>query len=405
MKALISKKYYHYGFVFGVAILIAFLSCKPSKRIKSSQPWSVRMTESIMKRNPEPWMIDFRKTPKWEYTQGLVLKAIMQVWLSTGEDKYFQYVKAYYDHFVDNDGNIMLYKLEDYNIDRINPGKPLFQLYQETGQEKFKKAVFLLRKQMKTHPRTNEGGFWHKKIYPYQMWLDGLYMGSPFLAQFAKTFNEPEIFDDVANQFIWMEKHARDEKTGLLYHGWDESRQQRWADPKTGLSQHFWGRGMGWYSMALVDVLDFIPEDHPQRQDIISILNRLSTALSKFQDAETGVWYQVVDQAGREGNYLESSASSMYVYTLFKAVKKGYIDSKFIEVAKKGYDGILNQFIEVDENGLINIHKACAVAGLGGKPYRDGSYEYYISTEIRSNDPKAVGPFILASLEFEAPVD
>lgn len=405
MKALISKKYYQYGFVFGFAILIAFLPCKPTKRIKSSQPWSVRMTESIMKRNPEPWMIDFRKTPKWEYTQGLVLKAIMQVWLSTGEDKYFQYVKAYYDQFVDNDGNIMLYKLEDYNIDRINPGKPLFQLYQETGQEKFKKSVFLLRKQMKTHPRTNEGGFWHKKIYPYQMWLDGLYMGSPFLAEFAKTFNEPEIFDDVANQFIWMEKHARDEKTGLLYHGWDESRQQRWADPKTGLSQHFWGRGMGWYSMALVDVLDFLPEDHPQRQDIIAILNRLSTALSKFQDAETGVWYQVVDQAGREGNYLESSASSMYVYTLFKAVKKGYIDSKFIEVAKKGYDGILNQFIEVDENGLINIHKACAVAGLGGKPYRDGSYEYYISTEIRSNDPKAVGPFILASLEFEAPVN
>ncbi|UCE08894.1 MAG: glycoside hydrolase family 88 protein [bacterium] len=360
------------------------------------------MTESVMKRNPEPWMIDFRKTPKWEYTQGLVLKAAMHLWMTTGVEKYFQYVKAYYDQFVQEEGTIMLYKLEEYNIDRINPGKPLFRLYQETGDEKFKQAIFLLRRQMKTHPRTSEGGFWHKKIYPHQMWLDGLYMGSPFLVEFAKTFNEPSLFDDVAMQIILMEKHARDETTGLLYHGWDESRQQRWANPETGLSQHFWGRGMGWYAMALVDVLDFLPTNHPKRQDIIAILQRLSTAIAKFQDAETGLWYQVLDQGGREGNYLESSASSMFVYTLVKAVKKGYIDSKFLSVAQKGYDGILKHFIEVDEEGLVNINWACAGAGLGGNPYRDGSYEYYINEKIRSNDPKAVGPFILASLEFES---
>ena len=394
------KAYKSPYFILIIAIVIALLSSNSSMQEKKL-PWSERMAESVMKRNPEPWMIDFRKTPKWEYTQGLALKSIMHVWLATGKDKYFQYVKAYYDQFVKEDGTIMLYKLKDYNIDRINPGKPLFRLYHETGEEKFKKAIFLLRNQMKTHPRTSEGGFWHKKIYPHQMWLDGLYMGSPFLVEFAKTFDEPALFDDVANQIILMEKYARDDKTGLLYHGWDESRQQRWANQETGRSPHFWGRGMGWYAMALVDVLDFLPADHPKHPEIIGILQRLSTAVSKFQDAETGLWYQVVDQGDREGNYLESSASNMFVYTLVKAVKKGYIDSKFMKVAQKGYNGILKHFIEVDDDGMVHLHKACAGAGLGGNPYRDGSYEYYITERIRSNDPKAVGPFILASLEFE----
>jgi unsaturated rhamnogalacturonyl hydrolase len=364
--------------------------------------WSIRMADSEMKRNPEPWMIDFRETPKWEYTQGLVLKAILHVWQKTGDDKYFQYVNAYYDSFIDSAGNMMTYNLEEYNIDRINPGKVLFTLYQKTGDEKFKKAIFLLRKQMQTHPRTSEGGFWHKNIYPHQMWLDGIYMASPFLAEFAKTFNEPALFDDVANQIILMEKYARDEKTGLLYHGWDESRQQKWSNPATGQSPNFWGRAMGWYAMALVDVLDFLPDAHPKRTEIIGILNRLAAAIAKYQDEKTGLWYQVVDQGGRQGNYLESSASCMFVYALAKAVRHSYIDEKFLTVARQGYDGILKNFIEIDKEGFVQIHKACSVAGLGGDPYRDGSYEYYIGEKIRSNDPKAVGPFILASLELEA---
>ena len=395
-----SKTYNFICFILIAVIAIGLLNCGSSIH-KNNQSWSTRMADSEMKRNPEPWMIDFRQTPKWEYTQGLVLKAILHVWQATGDEKYFHYVKAYYDQFVDSAGNIMLYELEEYNIDRINPGKPLFTLYQKTGDEKFKKAIFLLRKQMQTHPRTSERGFWHKNIYPHQMWLDGLYMAAPFLAEFAKTFNELALFDDVANQFILMEQHARDEKSGLLYHGWDESRQQRWANSETGQSPNFWGRAMGWYSMALVDVLDFLPGDHPKRSEIIAILQRLATAIANFQDAETGLWYQVVDKAGKEGNYLESSASSMFVYALTKAANKGYIDSKFLAVAKKGYEGILKNFIEVDQDGSIQIHQACSVAGLGGEPYRDGSFEYYISEKIRSNDPKAVGPFILASLEFE----
>ncbi len=391
--------------LIALALIMLATGCVEKKAPETAaQPekWSVRMAESVMQRNPEPWMIDFQEKPRWEYTQGLVLKSILEVWKATGDDKFFNYVKTYYDQFVREDGSIWLYDRELYNIDRINPGKPLFALYEKTGDEKFKKALFVLRDQMREHPRTNEGGFWHKKRYPYQMWLDGLYMAGPFLAQFAKTFDEPALFDDVANQFIWMESHARDEKTGLLYHAWDESRQQRWADPETGVSPHFWGRAMGWYAMALVDVLDFIPENHPKRQDIINIYKRLAEALATVQDPETGVWFQIVDLPDREGNYRESSASSMYVYAYFKALRNGYIDESYRSVAQKGNDGILKQFIEVDEQGLVNITNACAVAGLGGDPYRDGSFEYYIGELIRTNDTKAVGPFILANLEIES---
>lgn len=382
-------------------VLLITTSCNSTKQLKNSHMWSVRMTESVIKRCPEPWMVDLRGTPKWEYTEGLVLNAILQVWQTTGNKKYFDYAKEYYDQFVGKDGNILLYQMEEFNIDRINPGKPLFLLYEKTGEQKFKKAIMLLRKQMHSHPRISEGGFWHKKIYPHQMWLDGIYMASPFLAEFAQTFSEPALFDDVANQIILIEKHTREKKTGLLYHAWDESRQQRWANSETGLSPNFWGRAIGWYMMALVDVLDFFPKNHPQRAEIIAILQRLSAAISQFQDKETGVWYQVVDKGGTAGNYLESSASCMFVYSLFKAVRMGHIDQKYLAVAEKGYSGIIKKFIRVDENNIVNIDQGCAVAGLGGDPYRDGSYEYYISTEIRSNDPKAVGPFISASLEFE----
>ncbi|MBN2008282.1 glycoside hydrolase family 88 protein [candidate division KSB1 bacterium] len=382
-----------------VMIVIVSLACQKKN---TPQVWSVRMTESVMARNPESWMIDARDEPRWEYTQGLVLKAILAVWERTGDQKYFDYVKSYYDKFIRDDGTIVDYKLTDYNIDRINPGKPLFMLYKQTGDEKFKRAIYLLRDQMKTHPRISTGGFWHKKIYPHQMWLDGIYMASPFLAQFAITFNEPELLEDVANQILLMEKYARDEKTGLLYHGYNESREQRWADKSTGQSPNFWGRAVGWYAMALVDVLDFFPADHPQRQPIIDVLQRLAVAITAVQDSVTGVWYQVLDQGGRAGNYLEASASCMFTYALLKGVAHGYLDEKYRAVGAKAYQGIIHEFIDVDAKNLVNIKNVCAVAGLGGDPYRDGSYEYYTSTEIRENDPKGVGPFILASLQMES---
>src|SRR5690606_21402096 len=267
-------------------------------------------------------------------------------------------------------------------------------------EEKYKKAAQRLREQITWQPRTKEGGFWHKHRYPYQMWLDGLYMAAPFYAQFSKTFNQPSYFDDVINQFVWMEQHARDNKTGLLYHGWDESKQQRWAHPQTGTSSEFWSRAMGWYAMGLVDVLDYIPKDHHRRKELINILQRLSTALKKYQDV-SGVWYQITDKGTVQGNYLESSGSCMFVYAVAKGARMGYIDKDYLMVAKNGFDGIIKNFIETDKPGYVHLLKSCSGAGLGGTPYRDGSFEYYINEPLRTDDLKAIGPFIQASIEIE----
>ncbi len=370
---------------------------------QSNQRWSVRMADSVMEREP-------LKLKKWgAYDSGVVLKGIEQVWRETKEQKYFDYIKKNVDEYVEADGNIKTYELEEYNIDHINNGKLLLMLYQETGEEKYKKAAYRQREQLKTHPRTSEGGFWHKNIYPHQMWLDGIYMGSPFYAEFAKVFNEPENFDDVAHQVILISKHTRDPKTGLYYHGWDESKGQRWANPETGHSPNFWGRAMGWYVMAIADILDFFPENHPRRNELINIFQGAIEAVIKVQDSVTGLWYQVLDQGNRPGNYHEASASAMFVYAIAKGVRKGYLETKYLDAARKGFEGIINNLIEIDEQGFVNLTQVCSVAGLGQvspeEPYRDGSFEYYISEPVVTNDPKGVGAFILASIEMEKVVE
>jgi rhamnogalacturonyl hydrolase YesR len=228
-------------------------------------------------------------------------------------------------------------------------------------------------------------------------------MAEPFYAAYSVLFGEQstvKAFDDIANQFIWTEQHTRDAKTGLLYHGWDESKQQRWANPVTGQSPEFWGRAMGWYAMALVDVLDYFPKNHPKRAALVAILQRLATAIQPFQDP-SGVWYQVVDKAGVKGNYPEASGSCMLVYAVAKGVRLGYLDKRFDAMSVKGFEGIIKNFIETDEQGLVHLTKTCSGAGLGGNPYRDGSYEYYIKEPLRIDDLKGVGPFIQASIEVE----
>jgi unsaturated rhamnogalacturonyl hydrolase len=373
--------------------------------LRTDKPWSARMADSVMVRTPDPMLLDAINGPRWEYTPGLVLKAVFEVWERTGDERYWKYAEAYYDGMIDEQGEIEGYRADEYNIDRINAGKPLFMLYRKTGREKYRKAIERLRQQMRDHPRTSEGGFWHKKRYPYQMWLDGLYMGAPFLAEYAKAFGEAATFDDVVKQFVLMEKHSRDAKTGLLFHGWDESRKQKWADPETGRSPALWGRAMGWYAMGLVDTLDFLPAGHPGRPELVGILRRLAEAVIRVQDARSGVWYQVVDQGDRAGNYREASVSAMLSYALLKGARLGYLDAKHGAAGKRAYAGMLKEFIEVDADGVVNIHRVCQVAGLGGDPekerYRDGTFQYYVTEKIRSNDPKAVGPFIFASLEME----
>jgi unsaturated rhamnogalacturonyl hydrolase len=341
-------------------------------------------------------------TTKWSYDMGVILKGYEGLWQQTGDKKYFNSIQSKMDWFVQNDGSIKGYEADEFNIDHVNNGKLLLLLYRVTQKEKYLKAAQLLREQLRRHPRTNEGGFWHKKVYPYQMWLDGLYMGEPFYAEYAMLMHEDTAFNDIANQFMWMEKHARDPKTGLLYHAWDESKQMQWANKETGVSPNFWARAMGWYADALVDVLDYFPADHPKRKSLTDILNRLVNAIEKQQDKTTGLWYDVMNYngPGKEKNYFEASASSQFVYAVAKGVRKGYLPVTKIEIAKKGYDGIVKKFIKV-ENGQTNLHGTVKVSGLGGSPFRDGSFEYYMSEPVIVNDPKGIGAFLLATNEIE----
>ena len=393
-------------------ISITILSCKEktkepvetvSLKVSDTLKWSERMMLSEMERNPEAWTLDFVEKPKWEYTHGLVLLACQRLNAKYPNPKYDSYIKDWYNQMIDDSSNVKTYKQSVYNIDRVKPGNALIGLYNETKDEKYLKVIHLLREQLSGQPRTSEGGFWHKKIYPYQMWLDGLYMGEPFYAQYTGQFDSGEsaqkAYDDIVLQFDLIQKHSKDSVTGLLYHGWDESKEQAWANKETGTSPHFWGRAMGWYGMALVDVLDYFPKDHPGYERLMKYLNEYADVVNKYKDTKTGLWYQVLDKGGEAGNYLEASASAMFVYTLAKGADKGYLPEEYKTIADESFDGILKEFVTIDDEGIVSLNQICGVAGLGGDPYRDGSYEYYVNELIRPNDPKGVGPFIMAALE------
>ena len=361
--------------------------------------WAQRVGQSEMQHNEQLWRADFLKKPKWDYTQGLVAKSMLELYQLTQDERYLAYVQEYADFFINEEGVIMTYKKSDYNIDRVNGGIFLFDLHKFVPKPQYLAAIDSLRAQLATHPRVTAGAFWHKKRYPHQVWLDGLYMGSPFYARYSVEHNQWEYLKDVLLQFHVADSVSRDTKTGLNYHGWDESREQAWANKITGHSPHFWGRSIGWYLMAIVDVLDYIPEDMTERQELISILQRVCNALMKYQDKKTGMWSQVVDRPKAKGNYLESSATTMYCYAMAKGARMGYLPHKYLDVARRVFDGLCEHSTQVNPDGTVSITRACGVAGLGGTPYRSGSYDYYISEPVRNDDPKVVGPFILTALE------
>lgn len=358
------------------------------------------MAQSEMKRFPEPWMIEKAKKPRWGYTHGLVVKSMLEVWKHTGEESYYNYAKIYADSLIDKNGQIKMNYLS-FNIDNVNSGKILFDFYNETNDMRYKIAMDTLRKQMKEQPRTSEGGFWHKKIYPNQMWLDGIFMASPYLVQYAKEFGDSTIYADVINQITLIARHTYDEKTGLYYHGWDESKEQIWANKETGCSPNFWSRSIGWYAAALVDVLDYLPDNLEGRDSVLNIVDALAQSIVNYQDKKTGVWWQVTDMGNLKGNYLESSASALFVYFLAKGINKGYLSVDYSYAVNKGFEGIIDNFIKHEDDGTYTITNCCAVAGLGGKQNRDGSFEYYVSEPVIENDPKSVGAFILAAVEYE----
>lgn len=390
-----------------ISILIVFMiafGCKSETKNNSSLSgdevkWSIKMANSVMQLHDSLIYFDGKDKIKWQYDVAMLAMSIDK--LGVFDQKYSDYMQSYFDYFINEDGSVKKYKIEEYNIDRINPAKSLFTLYKRTGEQKYKTAIQLFIKQMENHPKTETGGYWHKKVYPYQMWLDGIYMGSPFLAQYAKEYNSPQWFDVVTHQVILIYNKTIDPASGLLYHAWDESREQRWSNPETGQSPHFWSRAIGWYVIAIVDILDFLPENHPDRQQLITILNNEIDALLKVSDPDTGLWYQVLDQLGREGNYIEASGSCMYTYAMAKAANKGYIDKRYKKIANQKFDAIIKHLIVKDNNGNLVLKNVCGGCGLGGNPYRDGSYNYYINEKVVDNDSKGVAPFILAAIELD----
>jgi unsaturated rhamnogalacturonyl hydrolase len=364
----------------------------PASSSSRATPWSVRVAESVMRRNAVVY-------EKWDYTAGLVLVALDRVGAATGDPRFAAYVKKSIDSLVSADGRIATYAATEYNLDQINEGRALFPLADRTHDTRYLKAADALREQLRTQPRTAEGGFWHKKIYPQQMWLDGLYMAEPFYAEYALRHGDTAAMNDVTRQFLLVARHLRDPKTGLYYHAWDAAHQQPWADPATGLSKNFWGRAVGWYLMAAVDVLDYLPKTHRDRAELIRIVQQLSAAVANVRDPVTGLWWQVLDQPNRSKNYLEASASSMFVYAFAKGARMGYLPATYRAIADRAFSGMLATFVSVEPNGLVSINGICKVAGLGGNPPRDGSYDYYVSEPVVSNDYKGVGPFILAAHE------
>ncbi len=372
-----------------------------AKEFKGATPleWSVRMAGSEMARLGDRLAWTEKGRAKWDYTAGLFTLSLLKLDQYVPNPAYPAFAEEAIGSFISPEGEVHGYKRSDFNIDNINPGKTVLALWQQTGEERYRKAAERLRDQLNDHPRTSDGGFWHKKRYPTQMWLDGLYMGTPFYAQYAKLFDQPTDFDDVARQFELIDEHTYDSKTGLFYHGWDESKNPEWADPVTGRSANFWGRGVGWLSMACVDVLDFLPADHPGRPQVIAVLKKIADAAVKYQDPETGLWWQVLDQGGREGNYLEATVSSMFVYSLAKGVNRGYLSRDYVPTIVKGYRGIVDDLIETDADGQVTLTQCCSVAGLGYG--RDGSYAYYLREPVVENDLKGVGPFILAGIQMQ----
>jgi unsaturated rhamnogalacturonyl hydrolase len=380
--------------VFATATMVLSAQSAPA-----AAPWSVRAANAAMARWPQGHI---GGKPTFKYELGTYLQGIDDVYLNTADVRYYNYIKSSIDELITEDGSIPSYRPDEDQLDAVLTGRQLLRLYGMTGQKKYLTAATTLYGQLEKQPRTPSGGFWHKKIYPNQMWLDGLYMAEPFYAQYATISHHPEKYADIALQFSLVYEHMRDAQTGLLYHGWDESKQQRWANPQTGLSPEFWARAMGWYMMALVDTLDYLPADGPEHKKLVEILNSESAAIVRVQDAKSGVWFEVLDKESEKGNYLESSASSMFVYALAKGVRKGYLAESYLSAVEKGWKGLLSNFVEVGPNDDVSLAKTVSVGGLGGSPvYRDGSYAYYLSEKVVTNDPKGVGPFIMAATEVE----
>lgn len=366
--------------------------------VSANSKWSEKTAVTILNKYPKAWQIDGTEKPKWDYKMSLTLSAFEKLYLKTKDKKYLSYIKEYADELIDSNGNIAKYDIKEYNIDYVNPGKLLFNLYEETKDNRYLTVIKQLRAQLESQPRTPSGGFWHKQIYPNQMWIDGLYMAEPFYAQYTVKYEKGKGLDDIAKQFELVHNHLLDKKTGLPYQAWDESKEIGWANKETGTSPTIWSRGIGWYMMALVETLDYFPKSNPKQKELVTYLNEIAKNAVKAQNP-SGLWYQVADKPELTGNYLESSGSAMIIYALAKGADKGYLNASYKKTAQKSFDAYVNEFVKTNENNEITISNVSSNVGLGGKPFRDGSNEYYAKSKTKDNSSPALAAFLLSAVE------
>ena len=392
--------------IFLIMCCAAMLGACTGQQKTDGKSYAVRMVQSEIARHPSAATLDGIEAGKikWNYTTGLELLAIMDAGEAYGHPEFYDYALRYYDSIVRPDATVLTYRKDRYNLDHVCPGRPLFRIAAETGEERYRRVLDTLYAQLCEHPRNDDGGFWHKQAYPHQMWLDGLYMGEPFYAEYAVRNLDGEAYTaavaDIVSQFTLVADHTYDPETGLYRHACDVSREMFWCDPETGQSQHAWGRAMGWYAMAIVETLQYLGAT-PATQPMLDILNHIYEVLPRFADPETGMWYQVLDQPGREGNYQEATGSIMFIYAMLKGVRLGYLPAELGPEALHLYEQFIKRFVRENGDGTISITDCCAVAGLGGKDMRNGTFDYYISEPIIENDCKGVGPFIWASMEYD----
>ncbi len=361
-----------------VAMVTTLVGCNQTQP-KSKMDIAEQLVWSEMRRVPNPINLDFQPSAKWGYSSSVELMGMMRVAQRNDDTSVIRYVYEWVDSMVTSDGVIKGYKPTTHNIDHLCPGKLLLRLYNHSGDERYMKAASSLMEQVLTHPRTSEGGLWHKAIYPHQMWLDGLYMGAPFMAEYGQL-NNIDVTEDVVRQYLIVGKHTYDTQTGLYRHAWDEAKEQFWADSITGQSKHAWGRANGWFMMGMVDMLEFVPEGTSGRDSVVDMLQNMVESLKRYSDDKSGMWYQVLDSPTREGNYVESSCSAMFIYSMLKGVRMGYLPADVKEYAEDKLQKFIETFVKEDDKGLLSVSNCCAVAGLGGKENRSGTYEYYLSS-------------------------
>lgn len=335
----------------------------------------------------------------WNYVDGCMIKAIIELYHIKKEPKFLEFADRFIDYFVQDDGSILSYDPEEYNLDHVNAGKTLFDLYALTGKEKYRKAIDTVYGQLEKQPRTSAGNFWHKLIYPNQVWLDGLYMAQPFYMQYELTYHDGANCQDSYQQFMNVYQTMRDLRNGLYYHAYDDSRESFWCDKVTGLSDNFWLRALGWYAMALIDTMEIMPDSlSKEKADLHKVYRELIDSMLPYQDEETGMWYQVVNRGGISPNYLETSGSAIFAYAIMKSVRLGFLDESYFAFGQKAFDGICRRNLS-EKDGQLQLDGICLVAGLGNAEMREGTFDYYMREPIVKNDAKGVAPLILAYVE------